>query len=319
MFTIDGIVPIIPTPFAGDEVIDLGELTSLVHFAVGAGACAICLPAYASEFYKLTESERLEVVAHAVTAANGRLPVIAQVNAPCLSAMKDGSSAALAAGAQAICTATPRAVTLPESALVDYYDAILSAVPAPVILQDYNPGGVSLSVASLARLHRDHPNFRYVKLEDTMLAPKVAAVREATGGTLGVLEGWGGMYTLELAQLGIAGVVPGLALTDVLNRVLRLARAGDRAGAQPLFEGVLPQIVHSLQSLELFHHAEKRLLRARGVLRSTVVRMPRLRLSPHEENYLDQINDRILRLLDDHEFPMNPPVAAPSGAERRHG
>jgi 2-keto-3-deoxy-L-arabinonate dehydratase len=306
MFQIDGIVPIIPTPFEEDESIHFEELAALVRFAGAAGASAVCLPAYASVFYKWTEGERLEVVVHAVNAANGGVPVIAQVNAPCLRAAREWGAAAVAAGATAICTAAPRAVPLPEYALVDYYDAFLDAVDAPVILQDYNPGGASLSVASLARLHRDHANFRYVKLEDAMLAPKVAAIREATGDGLGVLEGWGGMYTLELAQAGIAGVVPGLALTDILGCVLHLARSGDLTSAQPLFEGILPQIVYSLQSIEFFHHAEKRLLKARGVIQSTTVRMPRLKLSSHEESYIDQLNDRILRLLEAHEFPLSP-------------
>lgn len=310
MFQIDGIVPIIPTPFTDTEAIHFDDLSALVAFAAAAGASAVCLPAYASEFYKLTERERLEVVSHAVTAADGLVPVIAQVNPPNLGAAKEWADAALAAGAQAICTAAPRAVPLPESALVDYYDAFLRVVKAPVILQDYNPGGASLSVASLAHLHRTHPHFCYVKLEDAMLAPKVAAIREITDGSLGVLEGWGGMYTLELAQAGIAGVVPGLALTDVLGRVLRLARAGDLTQAQPLFEGILPQIVYSLQSIEFFHHAEKRLLKARGVLQSTAVRMPRLKLSSHEEAYIDQLNDRILRLLTTHDFPIQPHVPA---------
>jgi hypothetical protein len=39
---------------------------------------------------------------------------------------------------------------------------------------------------------------------------------------------------------------------------------------------MLPQIVYGLQNMELFHHCEKRLLAARGLLRSTVVRDPTL-------------------------------------------
>jgi len=39
-----------------------------------------------------------------------------------------------------------------------------------------------------------------------------------------------------------------------------------------LAASVLPQIVLSLQHMELFHHAEKRLLVARGILLEAVVR-----------------------------------------------
>ena len=55
---LSGVVPIIPTPFTADEQIDFGALDRAVEFAASSGLCAACLPAYASEFYKLSEAER---------------------------------------------------------------------------------------------------------------------------------------------------------------------------------------------------------------------------------------------------------------------
>lgn len=46
------------------------------------GVGAVCLPAYASEFYKLTETERLQVIETALAAAEGRVQVVAQANYP---------------------------------------------------------------------------------------------------------------------------------------------------------------------------------------------------------------------------------------------
>ncbi|MCZ2150918.1 MAG: dihydrodipicolinate synthase family protein [Bryobacterales bacterium] len=296
-FQIDGIVPIIPTPFEANEEIAWEDLDRLVDFAVTSGACAICLPAYASEFYKLSEEERLAVVKRAVTRSNGRVPVIAQVNYPSVKHAAAAAARAREAGASAICSAAPRLFALPESDLLAYFDGLLRSMPLPFILQDFNPGGPSLSVPVLARLHREHPHFRYVKLEEPLMAVKVAAIREATDGGLGVLEGWGGMYTLELAPVGIAGVVPGLALTDLLGRVFRLARQGRGEEARPLFEGILPQILYSLQNMELFHYAEKQLLKARGVLRNTTVRKAALTPGPHEQEYIARLNTRVLELV----------------------
>jgi dihydrodipicolinate synthase/N-acetylneuraminate lyase len=79
-FRIDGIVPIIPTPFFADGRPDWQSLRELIDFAHAGRNCAICLPAYASEFYKLSENERREAVARGVEYAAGRIPVIAQVN-----------------------------------------------------------------------------------------------------------------------------------------------------------------------------------------------------------------------------------------------
>lgn len=296
-FHIDGIVPIIPTPFDESESIVWSDLDRMIDFACEAGACAVCLPAYASEFYKLSEDERLQVVRRAVVHSASRLPVVAQVNHASLRLAKEAAERAVQAGAAAVCTAAPRQFALADSDLLLYFGGLLESLQVPFILQDFNPGGESLSVIALAKLHRRYPHFRYVKLEEPRMAGKVAAILDATSGGLGVLEGWGGMYTLELAPSGIAGVVPGLGLTDMLGRVFRLAKAGLREHAESLFEGILPQIVYSLQNLELFHHAEKALLHARGVLQNTTVRSASLQLAAHDRDYIAYLNARVLRLL----------------------
>jgi 4-hydroxy-tetrahydrodipicolinate synthase len=302
-FQIDGIVPIIPTPFDESEAISWSDLDRLIDFAANAGACAVCLPAYASEFYKLSEEERLAIARHAVRRSAGRVPVIAQVNYPSARLAIAAAESAVEAGASAICSAAPRLFALSDADLINHFCQLLSAVPVPFILQDFNPGGASMSVAALAELHQRYPHFRYVKLEEAHLAGKVQAIREATSGGLGVLEGWGGMYTLDLAPAGIAGVVPGLALTDLLSRVFALAKSGRRLEALPIFEGILPQIVYSLQNLEFFHHAEKRLLRARGVIENITVRRATVQPSSHDLDYIEFLNARILRLLDEHQLP----------------
>ncbi len=74
---VNGIIPIIPTPFTAEELVDWPSLRRLVDFAFAAGVCAVCLPAFASEFYKLSERERLRLVAEAVHHSVGRMPVFA--------------------------------------------------------------------------------------------------------------------------------------------------------------------------------------------------------------------------------------------------
>lgn len=144
------------------------------------------------------------------------------------------------------------------------------------------------------------------------MAGKVEAILEATGGAVGVIEGWGGMYMLELIPAGICGVMPGLALADVLALVFRLARAGRQREAYDAFRLVLPQIVFSLQHMELFHHAEKMLLQARGILDSTRVRAAGMELQPRDAAHIRFLNERVLEALDSLSLPRRPllPVAA---------
>lgn len=308
---INGVVPIIPTPFTADDRIDWPSFHRLVDFACASGSCAMCLPAYASEFYKLSEPERLRLVSEAVRRAAGRLPVFGQVNFVSLTQAVETAREAQQAGASAIAAAVPRIFAFAEPDLYRYFDRLLSSIDIPLLIQDFNPSGPTVSPRFVADLHRAHPHFRWIKLEEPMMSSKVAAMLDATGGEVGVLEGWGGMYMLDLIPAGICGVMPGLAISDVLAEVFRLAAKNDAMGAYKLHEAVLPQIVFSLQHMELFHHAEKRLLAARGILPETRVRPLTLQLDRHTEDRIAFLNEQVLALLHRIDLPLCP-ILSPS-------
>src|SRR5437016_13503042 len=79
-FQIDGIVPVIPTPFDADEEIDWAALRSLLDFAAGAGVGAVCLPAYAHGCYKLAEGERRDAIVDTADHVRDQTSVIAQLD-----------------------------------------------------------------------------------------------------------------------------------------------------------------------------------------------------------------------------------------------
>ncbi len=295
-----GIVPVVPTPFTENEDLDLEALDGLIEFACRAGVVAACLPAYASEFYKMTDPERAMVVERAVRQAGGRIGIVAQSNHASARMAAELAKRNEAAGADVIAFAVPRQFALGEEDVLRYCEAVARAVQIPVLLQDFNPGGPTVGAAFAARLHQSSGNFQYLKLEEPMMAPKVRAIREATGGAVGVLEGWGGMYLLELLPEGICGTMPGLAMCDLFVRVIQLAESDEQERAVTIFCSMLPQIVYSLQNMELFHHTEKRLLHARALLKSTVVREPKLSLDRATEAYIELLNHRVLDELNRH-------------------
>lgn len=296
-FEVDGILPIIPTPFTRDGGPDWTALGRLLEFAIDARVCAVCLPAYASEFYKLTETEHRDLVCHAIDTLGNRLPVVAQVNHTSSKWVAETAQDLERSGAAAISVAVPRIFGLPERDLLRHFDRILSAITIPLIIQDFNPGGPTVSFEFVRSLHRQHGHFQFLKLEEPLMAGSVRRILEATNGTVGVLEGWGGVYMLELIDAGICGVMPGLATSDLLQIVWRNARAGSKDQAYDLFQRVLPQITYSLQSLEFFHHAEKALLAARGVLIDTTVREATRTIDEIDLAHIDFLNRKILDVV----------------------
>lgn len=297
---LQGIVPIIPTPFTAEEEIDEPALRNLVDFAIAGDVEAACLPAYASEFYKLTDDERQQVVKIAVDQAKGRIQIVAQSNSPSLKLAIRLAKANLAAGADIISLAVPRIFNVPETSLRQYLSSFFMAIPdTPVLVQDFNPGGSSISVQLINDLSLAHPNFKYLKLEEPLCAPKFEDIIRTTGGRVGVLEGWGGLYMMELVPVGITGVMPGLGVSDILQKIFIQRKKGNQAKAFEWFERVMPQIFYSLQNMEMFHYAEKELLIARGVLRNSIRRQAAYIPDPHSVAYIKELNERILQLAED--------------------
>lgn len=262
---IDGTVPVIPTTFRSDESIDFEAIDSCVRFAADCDVTAVCLPAYGSEFYKLSEAERFQVLEAAVSAAVDRILVIGQSNHPATVRAVEIAKKNEALGADIISFALPRLFTLTEDDLLKYSKTICSAVKVPVLIQDFNPGGATIGADFCRRLSDTCENFRYVKLEEPMMGPKLLAIREATNDRIGVLEGWGALYMMELVSLGICGTMPGVGMADLLQQAWNLAKS-DAEEAWTLYERVLPQIVFSLQNFELFAQMDKNLLSQRGVI-----------------------------------------------------
>ncbi|HEX7126744.1 MAG TPA: dihydrodipicolinate synthase family protein [Thermodesulfobacteriota bacterium] len=290
-------IPIIPTPFLEDGSIDRDGLAALCEFAVAKQVAALCLPAFASEFYKLSERERLEVVRLAVKAVDGRIPVIGQSNHGSARVAAELARANQDAGASVISVALPRAFAYTPEDHLEFARTVGRAVEVPLLVQDWNPAGPTIDAAFCARLREACPNFRYVKLEEPQMGAKVRAIRAACGDEVRVLEGWGGLYVLELIPAGIGGVMPGLAVIDVLQRVWDLATAGRATEAYEVFAGVHPWLAFTLRSLESHNYLEKDLLVRRGVLRASCVRQPTITVDEESRAYASFLMDRVMELV----------------------
>ncbi len=294
---LEGIVPVLPTPFLPDESLDLDSLRRMVGFCAQQGFRAVCLPAYASEFYKLSLEERYRLVEVAVEAAGGRIPVVAQSNHYGALHAAEIAKRNADLGASVIAVAVPRLFAVSENDIFEFLATVLEATPLPVLVQDFNPGGVAVSADTVRRLNRVYPQFRYLKLEEPLMAPRVTEVLAATDGAVQVLEGWGGMYLLEGVAAGACGAMPGLGVADLLQKVYELAAGGDLEAAMGRFRDVLPFIVFSLQNLELFLHIEKQLLQRRGLLAHATVRKATLTPDPSTSRHLGFHVEHMLRVL----------------------
>ncbi|MEX0612589.1 MAG: dihydrodipicolinate synthase family protein [Pirellulales bacterium] len=296
--TINGIVPVIPTPFTDQEAIDAPTLRTAVNFAASRKMAAICLPAYGSEFYKLSESERELVVTLAIDSCSGRIPVIAQANHPSAKIAAEVARRYEQIGADVISFALPRQFGATDDDLLNYCGRIADAVSCPILIQDFNPGGPTISADFIAIACQRHANIAYFKLEEPMILDKLVKVREKVGDRVRLLGGWGGYFMLESIAGGMCGFMPGLAVCDLLDRVYRAALAGDQHRTYDLFASLLPYIAFSLQDFEMFLQMEKRLLMRRGIFVNARCRALTRSISPEVSRHADFLINQMIRTLE---------------------
>ena len=239
----------------------------------------------------------------AVDHSAGRMQIVAQSNHPSLKVAIDFAKANVDAGADVISLAVPRIFGLPENAIMEYLSGFIQSIAnTPVLVQDFNPGGSSISVNFINELMNKHSNFKYLKLEEPLCATKFEEIVKTTEGKVGLFEGWGGLYMLELIPVGIVGVMPGLAVADILQKVFTFRKNNEHTKAFDLFEKVMPQIFFALQNMELFHYAEKELLIARGVLSNSIARKAAYKPDPSTISYIKELNTRLMEVINSDSF-----------------
>lgn len=296
MKNIHGVVPVIPVPFNDDESIDEASLRRTVDF-VAEQKLSMCLPAYGGEFYKLSEAEREQVVGISIDQNAGRTPLVAQANHGSPKVAAEFARRYESMGADVIAFAIPRQFGSTDEDVLKFCGTIAEAVSIPILIQDFNPGGPTIDADFIQELRRRHENFEYAKLEEPLVIDKLIRIRDQVGDTVGILEGWGGMYMLEAITCGIIGIMPGVPYCDLLRLIYDARESGDDERAYDLFAAALPMMYFSLQDMELFLQVEKRMMVRRGLFTSHHVRALTFTQTPAVLQHAEYLTDQLLRVM----------------------
>lgn len=196
-----GVIPVLPTPFNDDQSIDVCEYENLLAFARGAGCEFVCLPAFGSEFYKLSADER-RCILDAAFANAGDLKIIVQCNHTSPIVVQQLIQDAEGRGAIAINIALPRGFPVSEEQLFCFACSACNSTRLPIIIQDFNPGGSVIGLDFVKRLHKKCKNFRYIKYELSGLGTLINNICNVTNGKVKVLSGWGGELHVRASSRG---------------------------------------------------------------------------------------------------------------------
>lgn len=284
-----GVFPILMTPFDEQGRIDEESLRRLVDYNVDAGVHGLGI-ALGSEIFKLLDTEREQVIKAVVDQARGRVPIVvntgAQANVPAVYY----SQQAQEWGASAVMCTPPASVTGTE--IRSYFKAISDAVRVPVFIQDTAAAPVS---AGLTRqIAEESERVRYSKVESAPPAQKVQEAVRHNRGLVTIFGGAGATFLLEELRRGSVGTMPWPDTPHSFVKVWNHWQAGEEKQAIEVYERELAPLIHlAATGLRIGHSVHKEVLRRRGIFRTAHVRAPADPLDELTLRELDMVCERL--------------------------
>lgn len=285
---LQGVIPILATPFRGDESLDPESLDRLVRFMVDAGTDGVTVLGVLGESNRLSDRDRENAIRTAVAAAQGRAPVVVGTSHPGTRATIDLVAMAADLGASAVMI-TPSAEPVPsDDRVFEYFRRIGERARLPIVLQDHPAStGVHMPVPLMLKIVREVERVIAIKEEAVPTPPKLRALRAGmTERKVRILTGLGALYGLFDLEAGSDGFNTGFAFPEVLGAMVRAARSNDWDRVRALYTRFLPLIVFEQQPGVA---VRKEILRRRGLLSSGTVRHPGGALPPGAADQLEQL------------------------------
>ena len=283
-----GVNPITAMPFTASGEIDEASLIRLLEHLADSGAQGTTLFGIASEFPKLDDHERDRLAQIFVTTLAGS-PLYRAMSVTDHStelAVKRARRYA-SLGADALMLLPPFFLQPGPQAIQEHIFAVLEAVDIPVMVQ-YAPGetGLAITPEQLAAVAARYPHAVF-KIECN---PPVDYTREflAKAPQASVLNGYAGLYMLQMLEAGGKGVMPGCSFTEVYVRIYRHWFQGELQQAEVLHTALLPYIQRWMSHCEYIIQAEKTILMRRGIIASDYCRRPGWALTDEDSLLIDK-------------------------------
>lgn len=292
LYKLNGIVTVLNTPFKTDDSIDFSALKRNVTEAISAGVAGFLVPAMASEVYKLSEKERVALVAAVLEKVNGKVPVIAGAGETDIPKSKNLLKKYIELGCKNVLFQIP---FQNETQFRNHFNELTETGPEMIMLQDWDATGYGLPDDLILDLFEAIPAFRCLKIETVPAGVKYSRILELTKGRLNVSGGWAVSQMTEGLKRGVHAFMP-TGMHWIYCEIYRLWKQGTENDAEKLFQQIIPVLAFSNQHLDISIHFFKRLLYRQGIYPTANVRQPILPFDEIHEHFASKHIQNIIEL-----------------------
>lgn len=289
--TLQGLLPVLATPFSSSGEVHEGDLGRLVEFQLESQVDGLVVLGVASEAASLSRSER-NLVARTVRKLATEVPLIAGLSEAGTAPLVEEAKRLEDAGVDAVMVMPPIQLVSNNQALTHYFGSLDEAISTPIIIQEpstlQSPGLSISDVHSLSSI----PKVQYIKVERQPTLLRTALLTDALDGRLQIIGGQNALYALDEFDLGAIGTMPACTLSDRLRSVIDTYRAGRIPEARQSFHEVLPLLRFGLQP-GLAWAVHKHTLEARNIISGVTVRPPALPLPVRIQHALNRLLEEL--------------------------
>ncbi|MDU3155331.1 MAG: dihydrodipicolinate synthase family protein [Hafnia alvei] len=282
-----GVNPIAAMPFTSQGELDYASFSRMLEHLAAAGIQGLTLFGIASEFPKLDDNEHLLLSNQFLSDLRGSgvfraISVTDHSTEVAVKRARDYQQR----GADALMLLPPFFLQPSPEAISHHIFSVLEAVDIPVMVQ-YAPGetGLAITPAQLAEVATRYPHAVF-KVECN---PPVDYTREflQQAPQASVLNGYAGLYMLQMLEAGGKGVVPGCSFSEIYVQIYQRWQQGEKAAAQELHQQLLPWIRRWMTHCEYIIQVEKTILQQRGIIASDYCRHPGWSLTEQDRLMID--------------------------------
>ena len=287
---LQGVFPVLPTPFASNGALDDDSMRRLVDYVSERAVHGVSILGFLGEAHKLSTSERDQVVKTVVTHKSKGLSVCVGIRALGAAGAVEQAQRACDLGADAVFVAP--IPTGSEIAQFEYFRTVASSSSLPMLIHDFPDSfGITISTDLVVRLHHEMENIVGMKLEERPVLPKLSRILAAVPGCR-IFGGLGGIYCLEELGRGAIGIMTGFAFPEILVKVYTLFTNGDSKGAAIAFDRYASLLRYEFQP-HIGLAFRKYLYKKRGVFETDFIRAPRFEMDEQSRTELDSILNRL--------------------------
>jgi len=246
---VGGIHAILYAMFDAEERLDRQAMRRQVEVCLAAGVHGIGALGLATEVAKLSEGERRIIMEWTAEDVGRRVPLFFTIFGASVAEQTAQLRHAEAVGADWVILQPPPVGSYGAAEYIQFFSRVAAATHLPTGIQNAPAFlGRGLTPDEISQLVGDHPNIRVLKAEGA--AVEIEGVIAATGGSVPVLNGRGGLELLDNLRAGCVGLILAPDIIDYAVVAYGRFRAGDEAGAEQAYARFLPSATFAMQSIE---------------------------------------------------------------------